>query len=145
MGEDRTSTPKSGGPPPGKQPPAPTPPAKPGGGPTDTAARVAKLSGRYTFRLGMVVGALITTAVVLLIVQNSESVEVQWLAFEFRTRLWTVLLVTLAAGGVVWEMARLGVRRSRNRARERKDVLRQAKKGGPAAPGGERVKPRPKP
>lgn len=144
MGEDARSTPKSGAPEGGKPPPA-RPHREGAGTSTDTAARAAKLSGRPSFRVGMVVGALITTAVALLIVQNSEPVEVQWLMFEFRTRLWTVLLVTLAAGGVVWEMARLAVRRGRRRARERKEVLRQAKRTGPAAAGGAGVRPPPKP
>lgn len=73
-----------------------------------------------SFRAGLVLGTIVTVAVALLIVQNGESSQLDWLSFEFKTPLWIMLLLTMLAGAIVWEFAKMGYRRGRaNRARQR--------------------------
>lgn len=63
------------------------------------------------FHTGVVFGALVAVAVTLLIIQNGQSVRINWVAFHFRAPEWIVLFGTAAAGAVVWELVRLGFRR----------------------------------
>jgi len=63
------------------------------------------------FHTGVVLGALVAVAVTLLIIQNGQSVRINWVAFHFKAPEWIVLFVTAAAGAVVWELIRLGFRR----------------------------------
>ena len=77
-------------------------------------------SRRNGFHVGLVVGVLVTVAVVLLIIQNGESARLDWLVFHFSAPLWIMLLLTLAAGGIVWELIRFTARRGRRRRSERR-------------------------
>ena len=80
------------------------------------------VSGRrqHAFRAGLAVGAAVAIAVVLLIVQNGESAQIDWLFFHFKARLWLILVLTLVAAGVTWELAKTSVRRSRHHLRNRR-------------------------
>jgi uncharacterized integral membrane protein len=85
------------------------------------------LSKRQPFRLGLIVGVLVTVAVVILIVQNGESAQIDWLLFHFSSPLWIILLLTMAAGGVVWEVAKFLIRRGQKRSELRHQTAKQAK------------------
>lgn len=86
------------------------------------AGQALKYTGRNSFRTGVILGALITAAVVVLIVQNGESVQLDWIAFHFRTPLWIMLLLTAVAGAVVWELIKAASRRTRRMRRERRET-----------------------
>ncbi len=86
------------------------------------AGRALRSTGRNSFRTGVILGVLITVAVVLLIIQNGESVQLDWIAFHFRTPLWIMLLLTAAAGAVVWELIKVASRRTRRSRRDRREA-----------------------
>lgn len=79
------------------------------------------------FRLGLIVGTAVTIAVVLLIVQNDESAQIDWLFFHFSSPLWIILLLTMVAGGVVSEIVKVTLRHGRARSELRRETLKQAK------------------
>jgi uncharacterized integral membrane protein len=98
-------------------------PAEPG----ELLARVEKLSRRNSFRIGLTVGTVVTVAVGLLIIQNGHTVRLHWLWASFDAPLWIFLALTLAAGMVLARVVPFAIRRARQRARERRDSLRQAR------------------
>ncbi len=71
-----------------------------------------------SFHAGVLFGAIVAVAVTLLIIQNGHSARITWIAFHFRAPEWIVLFVTAAAGAVVWELARLALRRRNNHRHE---------------------------
>lgn len=85
------------------------------------------LSRRRPFRLGLIVGILITVAVVVLIVQNRESAQIDWLFIHRSAPLWLILLATMFAGAIAWEVVRIMLRHGRKRAALRKETTRQLK------------------
>jgi uncharacterized integral membrane protein len=89
-------------------------------------ARPLPTTRRSRFGLGLVVGGVITVAVVLLIIQNGESTQLDWLVFDFEAPLWIMLALTLAAGAVVWELGRAGWHRSRRLRAERRTAIKAA-------------------
>jgi uncharacterized integral membrane protein len=93
--------------------------------PSDAVVRALK-STRSRFRTGLILGAVITAAVILLIVSNGESAHLHWLAFTFHARLWLMLLLTAVAGAVVWELVKAGLRRARRLRAQRRDALKLA-------------------
>lgn len=100
----------------------PSDPQRPGPQPASSAPTADPFEARrrHAFRVGMGVGAAIALAVVLLIVQNGESAQIDWIFFHFRTRLWLVLALTLIAGAVTWELIRAWVFRSGRHIRARR-------------------------
>lgn len=90
-------------------------------------ANALTLSKRRPFRLGVISGAVVTIAVVILIVQNGESAQIDWLFFHFSSPLWIVLFITMAAGGVVWEVVKLLIRRGRKQSEFRRETAEKAK------------------
>ena len=88
---------------------------------------VDRLSPRNSFRIGLIVGAVVTLAAGLLIIQNGSSIRLHWAWFGFRAPLWIVLGLTLVAGIVLGLIAPALARRSRRRARERRSALAQAR------------------
>lgn len=94
--------------------------------PRETVARALKSTRRNQFRTGLVVGAVVTVAVVLLIIQNGNSAHLNWLAFHFSTPLWIMLLLTAAAGAVVWEVVKAGSRRASRLRSERREAVEAA-------------------
>jgi len=91
--------------------------------PMTIVARALKSAQNNPFRIGMALGTIITVAIVLLIVQNGESAQLDWLVFHFRAPLWIMLMLTMAAGAVVWEMSKASWHRSRRLRSERLDTL----------------------
>ena len=79
----------------------------------------------HPFRWGFVAGGVVAVAVALLIVQNGESVQVDWLWIDFRARLWMVLLLTVAAGGLIWETTKAVVRRAKASNQRRSEALKE--------------------
>lgn len=94
--------------------------------PREVIERALKTGGR-PFRVGLIVGAVITVAIALLIIQNGESARLDWLTFDFEAPLWIMLLLTLAAGAVVWETAKMLWHRGRRLRDERRNALREVK------------------
>jgi len=82
---------------------------------------------RNRFRAGIVLGALVTVGIVLVIVQNGESTQLDWIAFHFKTPLWILLTLTAAAGAIVWELIKVGWRRGRRQRRDQEAALTAAR------------------
>jgi uncharacterized integral membrane protein len=94
----------------------------PDAGSTSPRTLRQRLMGRRSvtpFRAGLVLGSIVTIAVVLLIVQNGESTQLDWLAFEFKAPLWIMLILTMVAGAIVWDVAKVAYRRGRENQRRR--------------------------
>lgn len=89
----------------------------------EVAVRALKRSLGHPFRVGFVLGGLVALAAALLVIQNGESAQIRWLWADFSAPLWVVLLLTLVAGGLVWETARMALRRGRRLRRERREAL----------------------
>ena len=70
----------------------------------ESVARALKSARRTRFRTRLALGVVVTVAIVLLIIQNGRSAHLSWLAFHFSSPLWIMLLLTAAAGAVVWEV-----------------------------------------
>ncbi len=91
--------------------------------PRRTILHALKSTRRHSFRTGVILGSIVTVAVVLLIIQNGESAQLDWIAFHFRTPLWIMLFLTAAAGAVTWELIKAAGRRARRQRGERRDAL----------------------
>ena len=85
-----------------------------------TGARPADRRGLRSFPGGFVIGVVVAVAVTLLIIQNGESTQLDWLVFHFQAPLWIMLLLTLAAGGVITEAGKVAVGRWLAGAKERR-------------------------
>jgi uncharacterized integral membrane protein len=97
-------------------------------GSPEGAARPLRTKSANQFRVGLAIGALVTIAMVLLIAQNGESAQLDWLAFHFTAPLWIMLLLTAIAGGIVWELLKVGWRRGRQQQKDRQAALQAVKK-----------------
>ncbi len=76
----------------------------------------------HPFRVGFLIGVLVTVVVALLIIQNSETVQLEWLFLDFEWPLWVLLLLTFVAGMVAWQLMLYGIRRARKKASDRRAV-----------------------
>jgi uncharacterized integral membrane protein len=69
----------------------------------------------------LVVGALLGLALILFVVQNTQTVQLNWLTFTFQTQQWIlvviVVAITLGLANVVGHL----YRRARRRSRKAKD------------------------
>lgn len=95
--------------------------------PPDDVDRLAEAAEKpvrgHGLMRGFVLGAVVTAAMALFIVQNTASIEFDWLWLEFEAPLWLMLLVAFAAGLIVGPLVIAGWRRaSRERARRRRLV-----------------------
>jgi uncharacterized integral membrane protein len=95
--------------------------------PREAIERALKSTGSRSFRVGLALGVIITVAVALLIVQNGESVQLNWLTFDVRAPLWILLMLTLFAGAIVWETTRALWRRGHRLRVNRRNALREVK------------------
>lgn len=86
------------------------------------------LERRRPFRSGLVIGAVVSVAAALLVVQNGHSTRVRWLWLDFKTPMWLLLVVALATGIVIGEAAKLIWHRARSRAADRKNMLSTARR-----------------
>lgn len=93
----------------------------------ETITRVLKSTGPNPFRAGLVLGAIVAVAMVLLIIQNGESAQLDWVVFHFDAPLWIMLILTAAAGAVVWEVIKVVWHRGRRLRRERRTALKAVK------------------
>ena len=94
--------------------------------PRKTVTRALKSAPPNRFRTGLALGAVVTVAIVLLIIQNGRSARLNWLAFHFGSPLWIMLLLTAAAGAVVWELVKATSRRARRKRREHREAVKAA-------------------
>ncbi|MGH3218503.1 MAG: hypothetical protein ACRDPY_07195 [Streptosporangiaceae bacterium] len=94
--------------------------------PRETVSRALKSARRNPFRTGLALGVVVTVAIVVLIIQNGKSAHLSWLAFHFSSPLWIMLLLTAAAGAVVWEVIKAGTRRARRVRGERREAVKAA-------------------
>jgi uncharacterized integral membrane protein len=94
--------------------------------PRETVDRALKSARRNHFPTGLAVGVVVTVAIVLLIIRNGKSARLNWLAFHFSPPLWIMLLLTAAAGAVVWEVIKAGRRHARRRRRDRREAVKAA-------------------
>lgn len=99
----------------------------------DTVPRTPESPPHNPFRAGVAFGTAVTIAVGLLIVQNGESAQLDWLVFHFRAPLWIMLMLTSAAGAVAWQLLKMAWRRGSRIGRERKSASRAAKDTGGVA------------
>ncbi|MEP7202818.1 MAG: LapA family protein [Ilumatobacteraceae bacterium] len=99
------------------------------GSSADPDALAAALQGakRNRFRAGLIFGTIVTIAAVLLIAQNGESAQLDWIAFHFRMPLWILLILTAAAGAIVWELIKVGWRHGRRQRRDQKNAVASAR------------------
>jgi uncharacterized integral membrane protein len=99
----------------------------------DVADRVLR---RHPLARGFILGAILTAAMAVFIVQNTQSVTFEWLWFEFGARLALALLVAFGLGLVVAFLAAALWRRAREQRSEQRSLLRRWTRGdkGPTAP-----------
>jgi uncharacterized integral membrane protein len=81
--------------------------------------RIAR-SGSWPGIVAFITGALLAAAVVLLIVQNTARVEMEWLRFDVDGPLWMFLGLSFAAGFLSAPLLLGTFRRVRARRRERR-------------------------
>ncbi len=91
--------------------------------PTDRAVDAKR---KHAFRVGVGVGAAVAIAAVLLILQNGESAQIDWLWFHFQAPLWLFLASTLIVGAVTWELIKSSVHRSRQHLSNRRGSQKPA-------------------
>ncbi|MEO8266114.1 MAG: hypothetical protein ABI706_11475 [Ilumatobacteraceae bacterium] len=94
---------------------------------SDAVAAALRGAKRNRFRAGMVIGMVVTIAIVLLIVQNGESAQLDWVSFHFKMPLWILVILTAAAGAIVWEVIKVAWRRGRRQRRNQQAALAKAK------------------
>jgi uncharacterized integral membrane protein len=67
----------------------------------------------------LVVGAVLGVALILFVVQNTQSVQLNWLTFTFQTQQWILLVIvaaiTLGLANVVGHLVRRGRRRRKGK------------------------------
>ncbi len=86
------------------------------------------LGRRRPFRLGMAVGMVAALGAALLVIQNGQSVRVEWLWLDLDLPQWVLLTTTLAIGAFVGQIGRVAAIRSRARAADRRTIVRSARR-----------------
>ena len=102
--------------------PVPTTPSE------DSIKQALRGARRNRFRAGVLFGIIVTIAVVLLIVQNGESAQLDWVGFHFKMPLWILLVLTAVAGAIVWELVKVGWRRGNEQRRNQKAALAKTRR-----------------
>ncbi len=95
--------------------------------PRELIDRAERLSPRSSFRVGLLLGIVVTIAAGLLIVQNGSSARLHWAWSAFDAPLWIFLAFTLLAGFVLGLVVSILARRTRRRSRERRTAMAQAR------------------
>jgi uncharacterized integral membrane protein len=70
----------------------------------------------HGIRWQWVVGGLIAVALVILIAQNSDKTQIDFLFFDFSSHLWLILLLAAVAGAIAWEAIKHAVARRRRQS-----------------------------
>jgi uncharacterized integral membrane protein len=83
------------------------------------ASRIEPRRRGWPSVLGFLAGALLASAVVLLIVQNSARVEMEWLQYDVDGPLWMFIGLSFAAGFLSAPLLLGAFRRARARRRDR--------------------------
>lgn len=85
------------------------------------------LGRRRPFRTGLAVGGVAAIGMVLLVIQNGQSIRVEWLWFDLDLPQWLLLTTTLLIGAFLGQIVRLAAARARDRTIERKSIVRSAR------------------
>ena len=101
--------------------------------PTDpTSAELStglrSLERRRPFRVGLAIGVIAAISAALLVIQNSQSIRVEWLWFDLDLPQWLLLTATLLIGAFVGQIGRIAAVRARARTGERTKLVRSARK-----------------
>jgi uncharacterized integral membrane protein len=80
------------------------------------------------FFWGLVVGVLITAMVIVFAAQNTASVEVKFLGWQFATPLIVLILGSVLAGIIIDEVAGLVYRRRKRRILNEREELKRLRK-----------------
>lgn len=64
-------------------------------------------------RFGLIFGLVLIAAVVIFVIQNTESTDIDWLFFSAALPLWLTVLGSIVVGGLLTEIALFFVRRRR--------------------------------
>ena len=65
-------------------------------------------------KINLVLAALLGAALVIFIIQNTESQKVSWLSFEVNLAMWIIVLGSAAIGALLSTMARMLLRRRKS-------------------------------
>lgn len=65
-------------------------------------------------KVNLVLAALLGAALVIFIVQNTESQKVSWLSFEISLAMWIIVLGSAAIGALLSTMTRMLLRRRKS-------------------------------
>lgn len=68
---------------------------------------------RFAVSAGLVAGVVVAVAAAALVVQNTDSVTVQWFTLEGQQPLWLMLLMTAVAGVILAKIAAFAWRHRR--------------------------------
>ena len=66
----------------------------------------------------LVLGSVLAFSALLLIVQNSDKVEMEWLWLDFKAALWVFFLLTLIGGMILGQVLVFFLKRTRQKNRE---------------------------
>lgn len=128
----------------GKDRPTAAPGGKAGGPTTDRQegddvrklAEVAEQTvGRHLLARGFLIGAVLTAAMTLFIVQNTRDVGFHWLWFDFGARLWLALLIAFAGGAVASPLLLAAWQRARRHRKEHLALTKKLRTRGKASAG----------
>lgn len=93
----------------------------------DNVGALVEVAGEATkshlLARGFVLGAVVTAAMAVFIVQNTASIGFEWLWFDFDAPLWSVLLVAFAAGLVAGPLMLAGWRRTTRQQAKRRQIV----------------------
>lgn len=123
-GADRT-----GGPPPSRAPSPPSPPSSPSRtAPAGEPETRREFVGTGVF-WSLIIGAIVALALIIFIIQNSESIRVEFLGFDWSMALAGVVLIAVLAGVLVDEMVGVIYRSRRRRRLSEHEELQRLRQG----------------
>ena len=72
-------------------------------------------SASRKFPPALIGGVVLAAGVLAFVFQNTQKVRVEWLFFDWDSRLWILLLVTAALSIAAGELVSIAIRRARKR------------------------------
>jgi len=91
-------------------------------------SEAGRMSRRRPLLVGFIIGIVITVAAAVFIVQNTHTVEMEWLWFDFSGRVWLSLSVAFLAGAVASPLIGLGIVHLQRRRGKQLDLLDRVEK-----------------
>lgn len=88
----------------------------------DIVAQASRLGDDRGFHIGVAVGVLVTVAIGIFIVQNTDATDLEYLGASFNVPLWLGLLAAFLAGCVAGPLLSWSWRRHRRHKQERKSA-----------------------